>query len=41
MQTHTTAAIRLLSKEPEICTGEKMASSTNGAGKTGHPPVED
>jgi hypothetical protein len=28
-------------KKPKICIGEKMTSSTNGAGKTGLPPAED
>jgi hypothetical protein len=28
-------------KESKICIGEKTASSTNGAGKTGYSPAED
>jgi hypothetical protein len=31
----------ILTKEPKIYTGEKSASSTNGAGKTGYLHVED
>jgi hypothetical protein len=30
-----------LIKEPNLCVGEKTASSTNGAGKIGYLPVED
>jgi hypothetical protein len=30
-----------LTKEPKTYIGEKMASSTNGAGKAGYIPVED
>jgi hypothetical protein len=28
-------------KVPKICAGERTASSTYGAGKTGSPPAED
>jgi hypothetical protein len=28
-------------KGAKICVGEKIASSTNGAGKTEYPPAED
>jgi hypothetical protein len=40
-QTHTTAAIWFSTKEPKICVREKIASSTNSAGKTEFPPAED
>jgi hypothetical protein len=30
-----------LTKESKICVGEKIASSTNGAGKTGFTPAKD
>jgi hypothetical protein len=30
-----------LTKKPKICIGEKIASSTNGAEKTGFPSAED
>jgi hypothetical protein len=30
-----------LTKETKICIGEKVTSSTNGAGKTVFPPAED
>jgi hypothetical protein len=30
-----------LAREPKICVGVKIASSTNGARKTGYPPVKD
>jgi hypothetical protein len=30
-----------LTKEPKKCVGDKIASSKNGVGKTGHPPIED
>jgi hypothetical protein len=33
--------IWFLTKEPKTYTGEKTASSTKGAGKTGYPHIED
>jgi hypothetical protein len=40
-ETQKTTAIWFLRKEPKICIGEKIATSTNGAGKTGFLPTED
>jgi hypothetical protein len=38
--THATTAIWLLTGEQKTYVGEKIASSTNGTGKTGYPLVE-
>jgi hypothetical protein len=38
---HTSTVNWSSTKEPKTCNGEKTAFSTNAAGKTGYPHVED
>jgi hypothetical protein len=40
-QTHTATAIQFLTKETKTYIGDKIAYSTNVAGKTEYPNVED
>jgi hypothetical protein len=40
-KTHVVTVIWFSTKLSKICVGEKTASSTNGARKSGYPPVED
>jgi hypothetical protein len=39
-QTHAMYNHLIFDKEPKICAGEKIASSTNDAGKSRFPPAE-